>query len=196
MSVCPWLAAKVPSRSSAVKHCLSAPLPRQASQAMDLNGPGVMSGRTWRNVPRENYPPLAAAAANIPNRVSADRRLPYVTLAVSQTGGSESGVGGWSSLGYLRAAPSHPTEITPITASLTARERRRRRTTWTPTGQPSTWRDAGYFRFGGARTPAVPAIDVPLRECPHGRTRVPLRPRRGLCVVLRATPRRRAGADR
>ena len=47
-----------------------------------------------------------------------------------------------------------------------------------------------------ARTPAVPAIDALLRECPHGRTRVSLRPRRRLCVVLRATPRRRAGADR
>ena len=44
--------------------------------------------------------------------------------------------------------------------------------------------------------PVVPAIDVPLRECPHGRTRVPVRPRRRLCVVLRAIPRRRAGADR
>src|SRR6267378_530992 len=45
---------------------------------------------------------------------------------------------------------------------------------------PGNRRDAGYFRSARARTPAVPAIDAPLPECPHGRTRVPLRPRRGL----------------
>ena len=36
----------------------------------------------------------------------------------------------------------------------------------------------------------------PCENVRHGRTRVPLRPRRGLCVVLRATPHRRASADR
>jgi SEC-C motif domain protein len=46
------------------------------------------------------------------------------------------------------------------------------------------------------RIPAVPVVDVPLRECSHGRTRVSLRPGRGLSVVLRAAPRRRTGADR
>ena len=36
----------------------------------------------------------------------------------------------------------------------------------------------------------------PCENVRHGRTRVPLRPRRRLCVVLRATPHRRASADR
>jgi hypothetical protein len=50
---------------------------------------------------------------------------------------------------------------------------------WSPNGT-GTWDGGNVAASGTTYSAPVPAIDVPLRECPHGRTRVPLRPRRRL----------------